>query len=265
MPPNLPSAFPDLHFPPPRLGTLREAPEGWAKYLHERNDHRRFADLLSVDSSDPSTLFQDSTLATPATADGDPVGGWKDHSRWSLHLRQATASKKPILKLNQLNGKPVLRFDGVDDFLATAAQTLASPLTIYAVLRQTTWVNFTFLTDSVSIDEFSLMRYFNAPPNLYLRSTSTIAGDSPLAVGAFGILTMINKASPCTLQVNNDAPQSAGFPGLDLHGFVLGSRGNGAQASAIDVAEILIRPGEESSLAQTARREALSAKWGIAL
>lgn len=63
-------------------------------------------------------VYQDSGLITPAALDGDPVGGWFDWSPFGHHVSQSTSTKRPALKLNQVNGKPVLRFDGVDDFLS---------------------------------------------------------------------------------------------------------------------------------------------------
>lgn len=54
---------------------------------------------------------------TAATADADPVGEWQDQGGNGNHLAQATASKRGTLKLNIQNGRPVIRFDGTDDFL----------------------------------------------------------------------------------------------------------------------------------------------------
>jgi hypothetical protein len=81
--------------------------------------------------SDPSTVgtlftwlkadagtWQLSTLTTPAVADGDPVGGWTDQTVNGHSPVQATATKRGTLKLNMRNGLPVIRFDGVTQFLS---------------------------------------------------------------------------------------------------------------------------------------------------
>lgn len=62
-------------------------------------------------------LFQDSGYTTPAAADGDPLGGWQDQSGNGRHATQATAAKRPVLKLAIQNGRPVVRFDSSDDTL----------------------------------------------------------------------------------------------------------------------------------------------------
>ena len=80
---------------------------------------------LWLDASDPSMLYQDSSLTTPAAADGDVVGGWKDKSGNARNATQGTTAAKPVLKLAQTNGRNVVRFDGADDFL-TLASALSS-------------------------------------------------------------------------------------------------------------------------------------------
>ncbi len=70
-------------------------------------------------------VYQDAARTTPAVADGDPVGGWADQSGQGNHASQATAGNKPLLKLNIVNGRSVLRFDGVDDYLTCAAFSAA--------------------------------------------------------------------------------------------------------------------------------------------
>lgn len=81
------------------------------------------------------TLWQNSARSTPATADGDPVGAWDDASAGANHATQATAGSRPVLKTNQLNGRPSIRFDGVDDRLVKASVLAAQPVTILAVVK----------------------------------------------------------------------------------------------------------------------------------
>src|SRR5262245_37132262 len=67
--------------------------------------------------------------------DGDPVGTWTDGSGNGRDLTQATAAKKPTYKTNIVNGKPVVRFDGVDDRLKAAGFTWNQPEHVLAVLK----------------------------------------------------------------------------------------------------------------------------------
>lgn len=57
--------------------------------------------------------------------DGDALTTWSDQSGNSRNITQATAAKKPTYKDNgtdNLNGKPVVFFDGTDDWLKTSAE-----------------------------------------------------------------------------------------------------------------------------------------------
>jgi hypothetical protein len=77
--------------------------------------------------------YQDTGFSTPAVADGDPVGGWQDQSGQGHHATQATAAAKGTLKPSIKNGKSVVHFDGVDDYLA-ATFGAATPFHLFVVL-----------------------------------------------------------------------------------------------------------------------------------
>lgn len=50
-------------------------------------------------------------------ADGDPLPSWMDISRFENHAVAPSPGERPILRMGILNGKPVVRFDGVNDNL----------------------------------------------------------------------------------------------------------------------------------------------------
>jgi alpha-tubulin suppressor-like RCC1 family protein len=45
------------------------------------------------------------------------VSGWSDQSSSASHASQSVIANRPAVVLNQLNGKPVVKFDGVSDYL----------------------------------------------------------------------------------------------------------------------------------------------------
>jgi hypothetical protein len=94
-------------------------------------------------------LYQESTLATRAVADGDPVGGWFDGSDVSGYATQGTADSRPLLKLGIQNGMPVVRYDGVDDtLLAANAVARGGEETIFVAARNGGGANTTLIGDS---------------------------------------------------------------------------------------------------------------------
>ncbi len=65
-------------------------------------------------------VFEDSAKTTPATDDGDVIGAWADQSGNGNDATQGTTANKPTLRLNVVNGLPVIRFDGTNDILTIA-------------------------------------------------------------------------------------------------------------------------------------------------
>lgn len=74
---------------------------------------------------------------TPSVNDGDQVGGWVDRSGTS-DLAQLLAGRFPILKLNQKNGLPSVRFDGSNDFIDAGGNIInGTTFTVFVVHKST--------------------------------------------------------------------------------------------------------------------------------
>lgn len=63
-----------------------------------------------------------------AAGPGEPVSAWNDQSPHRHVALQADPEQAPRLVTDALNAKPVLRFDGVDDYLEMANDTSLQPL-----------------------------------------------------------------------------------------------------------------------------------------
>lgn len=64
-------------------------------------------------------------------ADGSSVSAWLDSSGNEAHMYQSSASAQPTLQTNELNGYPVVRFDGTNDFM-----NLTAPFDVQPTNRQ---------------------------------------------------------------------------------------------------------------------------------
>lgn len=80
-------------------------------------------------------MYQDTTYATAALANGDLVAGWQDLSGNGFHATQATSTKRLALTTNIIGGRNVLRIGGGDDYLTNTSFTISQPNTAYAVCR----------------------------------------------------------------------------------------------------------------------------------
>lgn len=64
-------------------------------------------------------------------SDGDPVATWEDVSGEGSDLSQGVAAKKPVYKEAIQNGLPVVRFDGVDDYLYLDIADVETDFTLF--------------------------------------------------------------------------------------------------------------------------------------
>lgn len=80
-------------------------------------------------------------------SDTDPVSSWPDTSGFNNDLAQGTGSKQPTYQTNELNGWPIVRFDGTDDFMSVVlASTFSQPNTLFLIAKHR--------TGSVTADEY---------------------------------------------------------------------------------------------------------------
>lgn len=80
-------------------------------------------------------------------ADGDPIASWADSSGNGATMAQSLPASRPLYKINILNGLPVVRFDGLDDYLS-AGDMLdigAGGLTVIALAKKVDTANGTYL------------------------------------------------------------------------------------------------------------------------
>lgn len=174
-----------------------------------------------------------------ATADGTPVALLEDQSGEGNDLTQADGDKRPLLKLNVVNGLPVLRFDGTDGWLR-AVFALAQPLTVFVVGRQANDTQHGYFTDGVN-NISMIVSDDNTPTTGKWRiySGAQVASSATRDTDWHAFAGVFNGASSL-LSVDGDV--TTGDAGSDSPGGVtLGSNGNrsGSFLSG-DVARVLV-------------------------
>lgn len=80
--------------------------------------------VLWLDFSDASTLYQDSAKTTPTASDGDVIGAAEDKSGNGNDATQGTTANKPLYKTGIQNGRSAGLWDGVDDYLQAASNSV---------------------------------------------------------------------------------------------------------------------------------------------
>jgi hypothetical protein len=115
---------------------------------------------LWLDSSDLSTI----TISTG-------VSEWRDKSGNQLNAIQTNTARQPTLVPNGFNGRPTLRFDGIDDFLLvnTPAATF----------------NFLHNGDQSSVSFVANMGALGADPNVAYSMLSTSVASAEVGISIF--------------------------------------------------------------------------------
>lgn len=113
---------------------------------------------------------------TVAGADGDAIGTWSDQSPAGMNATQSTGANKPLLKLNIVNGYPVLRFDGSNDVLATSAPVVAGKQgTFIVACRMTTAQNCGVLSNgNLASNGMAILPQYSGNTKQVVRGTKAI-------------------------------------------------------------------------------------------
>ena len=143
-------------------------------------------------------------------SDDDPLTTWTDSSPNNNDASQSSATLKPLYKTNILNGKPVIRFDGTDDYMNVSAITGVDwsdgeKALIMVVKCNTAESNF-FSVGSANYQTWQLQ---SSPTNNYFQRLASSNGSSwnednvgDVALDAFKIVSIIGDGSTEKAYVN---------------------------------------------------------------
>lgn len=206
-------------------------------------------------------LYQERTGAsatTPASADADPVGSWLDQSGQANHITAASDARRPALKLAIQNGLPVVRFDGVDDYLNRATTpSLAPDRTVFLVAKTPNAAG--FLCSSQFGTELDAFYHSSATTGRWEVTPQLLW----TASNAWRVLTLSTTATTAAVRRNGAAHASAGGKSPSTAaGFLIGGS-TYLNYGATDYAEVLAyTPGLTSD--QIAQVESyLNTRWGV--
>ncbi len=209
-------------------------------------------------------LWTTSARTTSAVADTDTVGAWDDLTG-NNNAIQATAGSRPVLKLNNMNGKPIVRFDGTASTLRAAGLTLVQPNDWYLVATNTAaGANDAVFFDGVSAHQ----KFYKAGPNAantWSLTAGTVNTGLTADTSAHVFTVTVNGASS-VFRVDGVAKAltagdsgAAGLTGLDI--------GCAAAADFLpgDIAEFVAFNRVLTALERQTIERYLGSKWGIAV
>lgn len=192
---------------------------------------------------------------TSTTTDGAAISSWSDQSGSGATLTQGTAGSRPVYKAAIQNGRPVVRFDGTDDFLS--ASIAIAPKTVIIVAKYAA-ASFTELNGLVTDTTSALILVGGG-------GTATVFFD-PSGIGAPDAAYWFNGA---TRALNNATGPMNAFAVCSITSAMWGSvtprfgqdRGNTNRVWNGDIAEALMYDTVLSSTNRQAVEAYLKTRW----
>lgn len=146
--------------------------------------------------------------AITGLADGASVATWADSSGSGNDATQSTAGYRPIYKTGIVNGLPVVRLDGADDWLSTPSIGSIATWTVFVVAKNTTMSGAFFLAtgsdNAALITDFTAGKweYFDAPRTVIGNTSTTLFAVITSAVGgSAGGVWYIGRAASAGVQI----------------------------------------------------------------
>lgn len=164
------------------------------------------------DPSDLLTMFQDSAGTVPVTAAGQVVGRILDKSGNGNHATQATEASKPILR--NTGALWWLEFDGVDDYLETAA------INFTATDKMSAWAGQRKMSDAAAAVLFELSANINLNDGAFAINAPNAAASASYTVRSKGTMLRDLTESTFTAPVTNVLFMTANISGDMLSGHV---------------------------------------------
>ena len=203
------------------------------------------------------------TTKIDGLADGAAVGTWPDSSGLGRHAAQTTGSLQPTYQTGELNGHPVVRFDGTDDYLATAAfASEPQPHTVFVISRLGTAIVTRYLLDGiVTTDRHAL--FLNASSQIEAFAGVSNLGDTATAGQVAVYAVTYNGASSGIWKNGVDVSGVGNVGGQALTGLTIGGRFNGVETLDGDVGEVIVYDRALTTAERQAVEQYLMTKWGV--
>jgi hypothetical protein len=226
---------------------------------------------LWLDAADGDTLFDATSGGNLVATDGSSVARWEDRSGNSRNASQATSANRPILKTAVQNGRNGIRFDGSNDFMATASFAHSVPLTLFLVCKR--------LSNTGSQSDFNRIIEHGSNNGVaiitrtsgnieYQYATSAAANSSVNPTTDTKVYELfVDSSAPrnVTFRVNNANQTSttrSGTPATPT-AFNLAQFGGGSYNANVEIYELCYYNIKISDTDRDNVRNYLNSKWGV--
>ena len=222
--------------------------------------------ILWLDASDPTTLFSDAAGTTLASVNGT-VGYWRDKSSSGFNCTQATLSYRPTYVAAAKNGRSILSFNGLTNFL-NLPQFTAVPLTIFFVAQGTVFIPNTFFLSLGSTGSTVMMRMIYSPQYYGVDGTSSLLISTTNADTNWHLWTLTISSSTATFYFDGTLVGTSSWANGSAYTFATNTIASwnqqvGGQATTLRIPEILFYSAVLGTTQQRQVESYLTEKWGL--
>jgi hypothetical protein len=237
-----------------------------------------------------TALWLDADDASTITLNGSTVSQWRDKSGNARHASQLTATNQPTLTAAGLNGKPVLTFDGLNDFMNLSpvfavGNAAANSLSVVVLFRQSavtttaravfwassgsgsTNTDYTLFSEQISGDTAPIYRFGTgaaADTVAWQRIASPTVSTNPLIFsGVMDAATSSTGTKTSFIDGAQVATGSYAIKGPAATSATIGSQPGGTAPLAGTMAEVVITNTALSTAARQRLEGYLAWKWGL--
>lgn len=197
---------------------------------------------------------------------GDPVSAWADKAG-SDDFAQGTGAAQPTVVNDVLNGYPILRFDGDDDYFAVAFAEMAQPNTAFVVFRKNDAAMDTypsFIHGASSSHDFGLFQYDGHSYHWAFTSGSILeSSESAQTDFDFHVWSIISNGATSSYYRDGILMASGNAGSESLTGLKVGTRHDATMSFAnMDIAALIVFSGALSAADEAQVRGYLTNKYG---
>lgn len=222
----------------------------------------KFADegtVLGNFSADYGTYQEiDGSSTTPATANSDPVGEWRN-ATGANYVFAPTTGQRPLLDTVTDSGHPFLAFDGLNPgdrlLKVTVSPALSRPQTCFMVATNTAMVSNERI---FSTSDSSARMAITQVPDGYI---GNISASTPMAMNEKHLVTARTTSTLNAIRVDAGSEVTATETTGNGNGFYIGGT-NDSQAAAVRIYAVVFYAADLDANAQARVRAYLKAKWG---
>lgn len=204
--------------------------------------------------------WYDANDSATITKASDRVSQWNDKSSEGNNLVQATGADQPLWVDAVQNGKPIIRFDGVSEYMRdSVTNTYTQPTTLFMVCSNPTENG----GNRAMFDGEGARNLLNVQsPNQYRVYAGTGLVGGTLGTG-FKVFRVKFNSTSSSLHINGSSILSGDAGTASLEGINISSFEGGTGFSNFDVCEVLFYDADVSSGDITSIENYLNSKWGL--